>query len=528
MKKIFASVPLVLALGFGGLALAGPATADEVGTPSTAEQVVTETPTVEQTTTVEVAEEAFSTPGPSSTTSDTQVSPQLTEATPESTEPVVEQKTAPVVVAPVVTYHGVLWEAALNLQPKFPQKLVHDGLTTSTDVHQFDSFGVKCGTTYQFDLYADDAKTTALVTKGVLNGGDESWPASGQLYNVFTTPACTVTTIEIGPLPVTGPTCDTDGYIPFTKGTPAQNPNGWELDGARVYLDKAYTGPGTYVATVQKVGPGFDPKYPKGTKVVGMLKQTLVVLPATGVTQSEDASAPCYVAPPVASEKCTFVGGAYTESDDHAPADIADGKSFVSQGDKTPVEFGYPTNGNLQGFTGINWTDKDVVGNGIFFRFVVDLTGDGLGGYNSLSITDHDVTQASVANVGSKNVFLGKTIAEIAAAYPHNKITSIHWQTGSSYAKGDGATLVAAHGDCFDLKYAKPPVVVVPTDPPVVTTPVVTPASPEPTQTVTPVAVQKADILASTGVEAAWFFYAAIALICAGALAFIFKRHRNN
>jgi len=503
MKKIFAAAGLVLSLGFGGLALAGPATADEVGTPTDTAQVVTETPTVESTTPVE-AQKPVSEPNvtPSELPKSTSPDP-VTEVTPVSTEPVQETKTAP-----VVTYHAAIWEGALNLQPKFPQALVHDGLTTSTDVHQFDSFATKCGTTYQFDLYADDAKTTALVTKGVLNGGDESWPASGQVYNVFTTPACTVTTIEVGPLAVNPPTCDTAGLLPLTSWPAAQNPNGYEGDGFRVYLNKAYTGPGTYIATVQKVGPGFDAKYPKGTKVVGLLSQTLVVLPATGVTQSTDASAACYVAPPVAGEKCTFVGGAYTESDDHAPADIADGKSFVSQGDKTPVEFGYPTNGNLQGFTGINWTDKDVVGNGIFFRFVVDLTGDGLGGYNSLSITDHNVTQASVANVGSKNVFLGKTIAEIAAAYPHNKITSIHWQTGSSYAKGDGATLVAAKGDCFDLKYAKPPVV----EPPVV----VTPTTPAPVETIAPVVVKTtpvpAEVLASTGASSNTNSTSAIAL----------------
>lgn len=89
------------------------------------------------------------------------------------------------------------------------------------------------------------------------------------------TPAAT--TVTVPDLAVTPPTCDTDGTLPLTFWPAAQNANGYEGDGFRVYLNKAYTGPGTYIATLQKVGPGFDPKYPGGTKVTGNLTQTLVV-----------------------------------------------------------------------------------------------------------------------------------------------------------------------------------------------------------------------------------------------------------
>lgn len=92
---------------------------------------------------------------------------------------------------------------------------------------------------------------------------------------------CGTTTIQLPILGATDPTCSSPGYLSpnFTKWPAAQNPNGYEGDGFRVYISPAYSGPGTYTATLQKVGAGFDPKYPNGTKVVGQTTQTIVVQP---------------------------------------------------------------------------------------------------------------------------------------------------------------------------------------------------------------------------------------------------------
>jgi len=120
------------------------------------------------------------------------------------------------------------------------------------------------------------------------------------------TPPATVVTITVPTLAPTPPTCDTAGTLPFLSNPAAQNPNGYEFPGQgfRVYISPAFSGPGVYTATIQKVGAGFDPAFPKGTKVVGATTQTLTVLAATGF-QSTDASAPCYVTPPVIPDEPT-------------------------------------------------------------------------------------------------------------------------------------------------------------------------------------------------------------------------------
>ena len=70
-----------------------------------------------------------------------------------------------------------------------------------------------------------------------------------------------------------------------------QNANGYEGHGYRIYLNRAYDGPGTYTMTLQKVGPGVSADYPNGTTVVdanglkrapsnGNDKQVVTVLPA--------------------------------------------------------------------------------------------------------------------------------------------------------------------------------------------------------------------------------------------------------
>lgn len=121
---------------------------------------------------------------------------------------------------------------------------------------------------------------------------------------------CGVKTVTAPTIEVTPPTCLEPGGIPITANPPAQNPNGYELpgQGARVYLSPGFTGPGTYTATIQKIGPGFDPAFPNGTKIVGSTSQTLTVLPATGF-QGTDEAALCYVpVPPTKIVETEWVG----------------------------------------------------------------------------------------------------------------------------------------------------------------------------------------------------------------------------
>ncbi|MEJ3404150.1 PKD domain-containing protein [Rathayibacter sp. YIM 133350] len=98
---------------------------------------------------------------------------------------------------------------------------------------------------------------------------------------------------------VSPPTCTANGSLLFANNTPARDPNGYEFPGQgyRVYLASAYTGPGTYTATVEPVEPGFDPAFPNGTVITsGETVQTLTVLPAIGF-QATDPAAPCYDRP---------------------------------------------------------------------------------------------------------------------------------------------------------------------------------------------------------------------------------------
>ena len=118
------------------------------------------------------------------------------------------------------------------------------------------------------------------------------------------TSACPPVGITVPDLTVTPPTCEADGSLPFLSNPAAQNPNGYEFpgEGFRVYLDKPFEGAGTYVATLQKVGAGFDATYPYGTKITGgNTSQVLVVAHATGY-QGDDPEAPCYQEPTVPAE----------------------------------------------------------------------------------------------------------------------------------------------------------------------------------------------------------------------------------
>ncbi|WNN95200.1 hypothetical protein SEA_MAGRITTE_249 [Microbacterium phage Magritte] len=165
----------------------------------------------------------------------------------------------------------------------------------------------------QFDKYwirdaADQAYFDGLTGLNS-SADDQSLEPHGYYLKVIEAKDCKPVTVTVPDLPVLPPTCDADGSLPWTTNPPAQNPNGYEFPGQgfRVYLDKAYTGPGTYVATIQKIGAGFDPAFPYGTKVTGNTKQTLTVLPAIGF-QSEDSSKPCYEAPTPANPVAVITG----------------------------------------------------------------------------------------------------------------------------------------------------------------------------------------------------------------------------
>lgn len=159
---------------------------DETATPSVAYDATGSQPT---------APEASSTSAPISTTSTGTASNTQTAPEPSSIpSPELPSEKSPV-VAPSPGYVLVLWQNAAG-SPKFPQYLVSATKTTRTDVKTaLRAAATKCGTFYQSDLYADDARTAALVAKGVLNGGDESWPLNpdGTLnmrYDTFTTEPC--------------------------------------------------------------------------------------------------------------------------------------------------------------------------------------------------------------------------------------------------------------------------------------------------------------------------------------------------
>lgn len=215
-------------------------------------------------------------------------------------------KVSPVTIPEVLPYNLVIWKYVTE-GVKFPQTLVaYTGPTSSTDVRALDSKATQCGTTYQSDLYANNAKTDKLIAFGTLAGGSgpgESWYGGSyqsKFSNSFTTAPCGPTTVTVPTLVPTPPTCEAVGSLPFLGNPAAQNPNGYEFPGQgyRVYISPAFTGAGTYMATIQKVGAGFDPAFPYGTKVTGVTSQTLVVLPAIGF-QTADSNLPCYNRPEV-------------------------------------------------------------------------------------------------------------------------------------------------------------------------------------------------------------------------------------
>jgi hypothetical protein len=173
--------------------------------------------------------------------------------------------------------------------------------------------------------------------------------------------------------------------------------------------------------------------------------------------------------PPPAPITCTVTGAPGTESGDHPPVQTAEGVDYRSYHDGHATGVVIPINANAQGITSLSFTDTNVVGYGMFSRLIFDLSADGGPGYASFSVSPgNTIDQNAVAGVGSKNVLLGKTVAQVGIAYPHNKIVGWAFQTGSSYpgdgtASSDGATLTGTSGDCGNVNYVWP-TVTFPTD----------------------------------------------------------------
>lgn len=209
----------------------------------------------ESSESIEAHSDSSTPPTPSPTTSDTTLtptdetatpsevlpaeSPQLTEPTAsgptsepnsDSSEPVAPSTSAssptPTPLASTVPdfkYVLAVWENPAG-SPKFPQYLVQWYLTDSTDVKVLAQWATKCGTFYQSDLYANDTRTQDLLAKGVLNGGDESWPLDAyghmiQRYDTFTTEPCPPVTPTPEP---TEPEVTPSPSTPTTPPTPTE------------------------------------------------------------------------------------------------------------------------------------------------------------------------------------------------------------------------------------------------------------------------------------------------------------------
>lgn len=236
--------------------------------------------------------------------------------------PVVEP---PVVVPPVVVdtkeTKTLKWLIPNNVNPNTSNKIWPQTPYTTE----------ACGTgwiqvdKYRYGTAEERAIVDALDDDGFLTFENGKYEDSAVvLWSDFEQqkpcpPVDTTPTPVVAPtLTVLPPTCEAAGTLPFLNNPAAQNPNGYEFPGLgyRVYISPAFTGAGTYEATIQKVGPGFDPAFPNGTKVSGETKQTLVVLPAIGFQTGNPASV-CYNRP---------------------EAPVKDAKVFVSHTDELSCE----------------------------------------------------------------------------------------------------------------------------------------------------------------------------------------------
>jgi len=123
---------------------------------------------------------------------------------------------------------------------------------------------------------------TAGVPYFVSNGnsGNGDW----FLWTLEDCPSTVVPVPALFSAPVGAPTCDQAGSFLVTNNFPNVN----------VTVSPAITGPGTYTLTFTLVGENVE--WPDGTTAPKV--RVITIDPATGVTQSTNAAAPCYLAPP--------------------------------------------------------------------------------------------------------------------------------------------------------------------------------------------------------------------------------------
>ena len=159
--------------------------------------------------------------GSTSTTSPASATPS-DETTSPSDDPTTEVASDEPTMSPSPSsppYVLALWVSSSHQTPKFPQTLVAHTATDSRDIHRLDSEMARCGTTYQADLYANDAKTAALILSRILNDGDESFPGGGwgpDLSEVVTTADCPETS---PPTETPTPTPSQDAATPSAAAT---------------------------------------------------------------------------------------------------------------------------------------------------------------------------------------------------------------------------------------------------------------------------------------------------------------------
>jgi hypothetical protein len=324
-----AAVGLVTA---GLMALAPMAFADDIPT----DTVATATPTEETTSSPDIStpnesaqpttppspDGAAATPATPTSTTETSGTPKSPAAPSQPTEPTVDSSSAskpttspaspssqtatPTSAAPAATKTlrwilpgGGTAENVTWPQPVYTKKNVAEFVPCST------VFTVQVDTG-PYGTKAEKALADSFDDDGILTDGEDHGWVQSWYFEAYTSPTCPKVEVVPAAIVPTPPTCDTPGTLGFDLSAPTGADNGYNQYalGLRYFVSPVGTGPDTYTVVIQGVGAGaagYEATFPYGTKVA-QTTQTVTVLPATGVAQSTDPSAPCYVAPPKVDE----------------------------------------------------------------------------------------------------------------------------------------------------------------------------------------------------------------------------------
>jgi hypothetical protein len=158
--------------------------------------------------------------------------------------------------------------------------------------------------------------------------------------------------------------------------------------------------------------------------------------------------------PVVEPEYCVADGDWYTEGDDSAPAETADGLVFTG-GSGNAVGYRHAVTGNLQGLDTINYTasgDLDL----FYIRIVLDSTEDGGWAYDSLTVISEGPVNGSSIASSNKRGFVTHTLDEWAALLPNSDITSIGFHLDSGASADKSVTLVLFEGNCLEGEFGYP------------------------------------------------------------------------